>query len=453
MYAIDVKTFLRILMQLIKIINYTEVSRYCTMKFDCITTSTNIYVKALCIFLTIFFLTGCGNDDPTEVLIPPKDEKIVILVSLDGFRFDYLNFTDTPGFDRIIENGVKADALVPVFPTKTFPNHYSQVTGLYPENHGIISNLMYDPEFEEVFTLSNEGPKEGKWFGGEPIWVTAEKQGVKTATYFWPGSEAEIEGFRPSYYEEFDGSVPYTTRTNQVLNWLSMPSQSRPRLITLYFQATDPEGHRYGPDKELLTPSIQEVDREITRLLNGIENMDLEEIANVLVFSDHGMAQLSRDSVIFLDDYISLNDFSWLNISPITDIYPAEGKMDTIFNQLNNAHPKFEVYKKEDIPTELHIANHPRVPPMIGIVANGWSVTTRDFFDNNPNAFTGGTHGYRPEHPDMWGIFMAVGPDFIKGASVDSFESIHLYELICRLLAIEPAPNDGSLSVTSEMLN
>ena len=390
--------------------------------------------RILTLLLLSFILTTCKKDD--DASSNASDKKTLILVSMDGFRHDYFDFAESPALDQIAAEGVKAEALIPVFPSKTFPNHYTQVTGLYPENHGITANNMWDGIFGEIFTLSNGGPSDGRWFGGEPVWITAEKQGLTTATFFWPGSEVEIKGTRPTHWKPFDSSIPYSTRTQQVLDWLALPVKERPDFITLYFESPDSEGHSGGPNEAAVSEAIKKVDDEIAGLLQGIEIMGLDTLVNIIVVSDHGMSQLSRDSIIFIDDYISMDDAVFINTSPVTDIYPNAGKEDEIYDALKDAHPKYGVYKKGEIPIELHYNDHRRIAPIVGIAEDGWSVTTHQIFDNNPNAFTGGTHGYHPKYESMWGILLARGPSFKNGVEVAPFESIDLYELMCEILDI-----------------
>lgn len=401
------------------------------------------------ITVILLFLISCISCQEKEDNITPavSDEHVVLLISFDGFRYDYTDFAATPTLDLLAEEGTKAEGLIPVFPSKTFPNHYSQVTGLYPEHHGIISNTMYDSVFDATFTLSNGASREGRWYEGEPIWVTAEKQNKRTATYFWPGSDASIQDVRPTYYEIFNGSVPYSIRTNKVLEWLALPADKRPSFITLYYQATDPVGHQKGPDPEALKPAIIEIDAELKNLIDGIEALGMTKLVNIIVISDHGMSYLSNDRVIFLDDYVDLDEFTIINRSPVLDIIPKEGKEEKIFQALSGAHPQMSIHKKADMPEQWHYTNHRRIAPIIGVADDGWTITTHELYDNDPDGITGGNHGFDPKYQSMWGIFYAKGPDIQSGKKIPAFENIHLYELMCRLLNITPAQNDGNLSV------
>lgn len=382
-----------------------------------------------------------------------EPENYLILISFDGFRWDYLEKTETPNLDRLAANGVKANALIPAFPSKTFPNHYTIVTGLYPGNHGIVANTMYDPVFDATFSLGNrEEVQNGRWWGGEPIWVTAEKQGLKTLCNFWPGSEAEIQGVRPAYWIKYDGNVPNEERVQKVLDYLDKPAKERPSFYTIYFSDPDDYGHLVGPDSSAINVAIQECDARIGQLIAGLEQRDLFDKVNIMIVSDHGMAQLSQDRLIFLDDYLDPTNLKIINWSPVMDIWCDESEVDSIFNLINGKHPNFSVYKKQDIPERLHYSNNRRIAPIIGIADNGWSITTHDYFDSHQSFYTSGTHGYDPEHPDMHAFFLAHGPAFKSGVTVPAFENIQLYNLMAKVLDIEPEPNDEDIETINNVL-
>lgn len=409
--------------------------------------------NTLLLLLCILIITSCKKDGASSQN-ELDEEEIVLLISLDGFRHDYFDFAETPNFDKLIAEGVKADALIPIFPTRTFPNHYTQVTGLYPENHGIISNTMYDPIFDETFFIGtgSQPVTEGKWYEGEPIWATAKKNGLKSATYFWIGSEAEIAGHRPDYFKTYNGSVAHSERVDEVLNWLKMEAEMRPRFISLYFSLIDSRGHSSGPSPTALKSSIESIDETIGILIQGIEAQGKENQVNVIIVSDHGMAQLSRDRMIFLDDYISLEDVEVVNWTPNLDLIPVDGKLETVYQALKEVHPQLTVYKKEDLPESLHYKNHRRVTPITGWAENGWSISTHDVFERSPNSYQGGAHGYHPDNQDMHGIFIATGPSFKSGFTDRSFSNIHLYEMMCKILNIPSAQNDGNLNTVEQFL-
>ena len=375
---------------------------------------------------------------------------------MDGFRWDYFDKTTTPNFDEIIRGGSKAAALIPVFPTKTFPNHISIVTGKYPENHGIIANRMYDPVFNEYYYIG-EGSKpvlDGKWYEAEPIWVTVEKAGLKSMTMFWPASEAEIMGYRPTEYFVYNGSIKHDDRINQVLKWLDYPANKRPTFISLYFSHTDSYGHRYGPDSEKTKEAIKEMDRTIGNLVAGLKERNLFGQVNLLLVSDHGMAPIFSDSIIYLDDYINMETVEMVDWTPIGSMIPAFNSLNTL-DTLKDAHPKMNVYKKGEAPERLHYRNHRRIQPITLVADEHWSITTRknDVNDDHEKGATGGAHGYEQAYASMHGIFVGHGPGFKPGFKGPGFSNIHLYEMMCRLMGVSPVKNDGTVDSVLVFLN
>ena len=405
-------------------------------------------VTALIISFSIFSCKSPSNETRNT-----EPENYLILISFDGFRWDYMDKTDTPNLDRLVATGVKADALIPSFPSKTFPNHYTIVTGLYPENHGIVANTMHDPDFDGTFSLGNrEEVQNGRWWGGEPLWVTAENRGLKTLCNFWPGSEAEINGVRPTYWVTYDGNVPNEERVETVFRYLDKPAKERPSFYTIYFSDPDDYGHLGGPDSSSINIAIQECDARIGQLIAGLEQRNLFDKVNIMIVSDHGMAQLSQDRVVFLDDYLDPSNLNILNWYPILDIWCESSEIDSIFNLISGKHPQLSVYKKQDIPGRLHYSNNRRIAPIVGILDNGWSLTTHEYFESHQSHYSGGTHGYDPTHPDMHAFFLAHGPAFKSGITVYAFENIQLYNLMAKVLEIDPSPNNGDFSNISNVL-
>tara|TARA_B100000315_G_scaffold260939_1_gene328072 strand:+ start:3015 stop:4256 length:1242 start_codon:yes stop_codon:yes gene_type:complete len=407
----------------------------------------NLFKKYFLLIIAGTLLLSCGQTNDKN---SPKGYPL-ILISIDGFRWDYFDKTDTPHFDELIAGGVKAESLIPVFPSKTFPNHYSIVTGLYAENHGIVANRMYDPEFDAWFYIgeNSEPVSESRWWEGEPIWVTVEKQNKIAACMFWPGSEAEIQGVRPTYWRTYDHDLPKEDRISQVLAWLDMKEEDRPDFITLYFSDTDSWGHDYGPDAVEMAEVIEEIDESMGALLDSLEVRNLKDKINIIVVSDHGMTELSRERVVFLDDYINLDDVLFVDYSPVAALRPNDEMEDSIYLSLVNAHSNMNVYLKEEIPERLHYRNHRRITPIICFADDGWSITDHSYYDSYPDAFTGGTHGYDPVYDSMHGICIAYGPAFNNGITVPSIKIIHLYSLMAQVMNLQPAETDGSLdSVT-----
>ncbi len=403
----------------------------------------------LSLLLTACFTRRAMEPAPEAETFPPT----LILVSFDGCRYDYPEHAHTPALDAIAREGVKAEGLKTAFPSKTFPNHLTLVTGLYPGHHGILANTMYDAEHDRWYRLSNGAVADASWYRGEPIWVTAEKQGVKTATYFWPGSEAPIQGVRPTYWEAYDHHRPFAERVEQVLSWLDLPKGERPQFITLYFHEPDETGHQYGPLSPEALSALEEVDVQLEALLAGLKERGLEEKVNLMVVSDHGMTSTSRDSVIFLDDYINLDDVMVVDWSPLLALRPKEGKEEEVWQALKNAHPRMQVYRKDELPQHWHYEkSDPLVQPILALADEHWSITTHAYFDSHPHKPSPGAHGYDPAYSNMNAIFYARGPAFKRGYEAPLIENIHLYALMCHLLNIEPTEQDGKLDAVKDLL-
>jgi len=409
-------------------------------------------VKISLLFLLLVFAKGCETVKEAHGL-EADHQPILLLISIDGFAFDYFDKAETPTFDSLIDVGVKAEALIPVFPSKTFPNHYTQVTGLYPENHGITSNRMYDVAFDQYFSIGAESTTtgDGKWYQGEPIWVTARNQGLTTATMFWPGSDAEIKGVRPNYYFPYNGAIAPEDRIEQVLMWMQV-GRFRPQLITLYFEQVDQVGHLHGPNSPAVESAIRAVDGYLEKLMQSITLLGFADQVNIIIVSDHGMATKSRERMIFLDDYIDLAMVEVVNWSPVAELIPVSGKEAELYDQLVEVHPHLQVYRKGALPKRWHFNHHPRITPIVAVADVGWSIGSREYFKAHPKAYKGGTHGYDPAAPAMQGIFIATGPSFQSGVNIGAVEAVHLYELMCALLGLHPAENDGKLDVWDGVL-
>jgi predicted AlkP superfamily pyrophosphatase or phosphodiesterase len=375
---------------------------------------------------------------------------IVILVSIDGWRWDYLDRFAPPTLTRLARDGVWAEGLVPVFPSKTFPNHYTIVTGQYPGRHGIVSNSMVDAALPGRFTLGNRDVQQDtRWWGGEPLWVTAERQGAIAATMFWPGSDVEIAGDRPTHWRLFENALPDNDRVDQVLAWLAQPDRSRPTFLTLYFSGVDTAGHDAGPDAVETREAATQVDRAIARLIRGVDALGLSARTHYVVVSDHGMAALARERTIVLDDYVDLSTIDIVDSSPILGINARTISLAVLSAALKGRHPALQVFTREELPVQYRLRGHPRQPQIIGIADDGWHVTTRAWLDRDNGRVPGGTHGYDPRHRSMHGLFIAHGRRFRSGQVVPAFENVHVYELLCRLLGLRPASNDGDPAVTA----
>lgn len=399
--------------------------------------------------------TGCQSTaPPTSSATAEEDAPTpLIVISIDGLRWDYLDLHEAPTLTQLANEGTHVEHLIPVFPTKTFPNHYSIATGLYPSNHGIVSNTMYDPEMDASFSLSDrEAVMNPDWWGGEPIWVTAEQQGRTTATYFWPGSEAPVQGVRPTEWFEYDGSVPGTTRVGQALQWLDRPPKTRPDLITLYFSRVDTEGHYHGPRSDSVATALREVDGFIQRLLDGLAARGIMDEVNLIVTSDHGMSPTSQDRTLLLDDYVDLDDVRLTATNPVAMMEPHDDTpVDSVVAALEAA-PHLSAYRRGTLPDTFHFDDHRRIPSVVAVAENRWALSTRAQFEETPGRMDGGTHGYDPRTENMHTLLLAHGPAFRSSTTVEQLSLLHLYELMCALLEIEPAPNDGRLEAAQSLL-
>jgi predicted AlkP superfamily pyrophosphatase or phosphodiesterase len=380
----------------------------------------------------------------------------VILVAIDGFHPDYLQKYRAPHLQELARTGVRAKWLIPSYPTLTFPNFYTIATGLHPQNHGIVGNSIYDPGFNATFGLSKrEEVSNGRWWGGEPIWVTAEKQGQRAATYFFPGSEAEIGGVRPTFRQNFDEKVPDFQRVDTVLSWLDLPTAQRPTFFTLYFEEIDKAGHDAGPDSPAVANAVTDVDAALGRLMAGLWRRGIYHRVNLVVVSDHGMAPLKPTDVVLLDDYFDFKraqQIVWS--SQVVGIFPRQGEEEAIYNALKDKLLHAQVYRKADVPARFHYTRGPRIAPIICIADEGWAITQRSRY-NEARARTQGTrgaHGYDNQLESMRAIFVAHGPVFKGATVVEPFSNTEVYGMMTGVLGLKPAPNDGSSVTLHEVL-
>lgn len=385
----------------------------------------------------------------------------VLLVSLDGLGTDLLDRAPTPVLDRMAAEGVRARYLEPVFPTHTFPNHYTVVTGLHPDHHGIVANTMYDPEAGGWFRLDDrDAVEDPRWWGGEPIWVTAREQGLTAHTLFWPGSEAPVRGIRPNRWLRYDESLSYRARVDSVLSWLALPDDRRPDFVTLYFEEPDGTAHDHGPRAPETMAAAARVDTALGWLLDGLEERGQLDRVDLLVISDHGIAASSPRRVVRLEDHLPeglpMDSVRVVTHGPVAMLDARSGRPETVrrlLAALRGAHPRVEVHRKEGLPEHLHFGEHPRIPPVVALVDPGWLLLAGlPEEDGWQERIHRGMHGYDPTAPSMRSVFLARGPSFRRDATVPAFSSVHLYELMAHLLELEPAPNDGSLDSVRAVL-
>jgi predicted AlkP superfamily pyrophosphatase or phosphodiesterase len=381
-----------------------------------------------------------------------QPQSILILISIDGWRWDYLDRVDVPAIRSLAARGVRSEGLIPSFPTLTFPNHWTIVTGLLPDHHGIVSNTMVDRSIGPArFSMSAQTARDVRWWGGEPIWTTAMRQGRKAAAMFWPGSEAVF----PTYWKPYDTKVPNPDRVKQVLDWLALPEAERPAFNTLYFSDVDSAAHSTGPESPETFSAVRRVDEMIGRLIAGLTQAGLVDRTTLVVVSDHGLAETSVKRLIVLDDYISRSDVEvvdsggWLGINPGPTL-----TAEAIVERLSGRHQALTVYRKESLPPWLQYGSHRRIPAVVGLVEPGWLVTSRDMAARNAATrwMTGGAHGYSTRAKEMRGLFVAAGPRVQRGVTIGPLENIHLYHFMCAVLGLRAAQNDGDPARTAALL-
>lgn len=387
---------------------------------------------------------------PEQPAAPPGPEpedtaRYLIMISFDGMRYDFLDRVHTPGFDRVAAAGVRAAALIPSYPSKTFPNHYTLATGLYPANHGIVDNAFYDPAFDATYSIGDRASVEdGRWYGGEPIWKTAERQGLATASFFWVGSEAE--GLHPTYWKVYDGSVPNAARVDTVLAWLELPEERRPRLIMLYFSEVDDAGHRFGPDADQVDSAIVAMDGLLNRLLDGLAFVAVGDQVNLVLVSDHGMAPVPAGNIVFLEDYADLSAVRVVDNATQALLYVGgdENILWSTYDALNGRVPHADVRFREELPERWRYGHSRRVGELVVTADPGWMVAA-----TRARPWSGGgMHGWDPYLRAMRGIFLAAGPGVRAVGEVASFENVHVHPFAAALLGIDPAPGiDGTLEV------
>lgn len=394
-------------------------------------------LRILLLFVCCFFVASFTQFEKDV------DFKPVILISFDGFRPDYIDVYDTPNIDMIIRGGVRAQSMIPVYPTKTFPNHYSIVTGLYTENTGLIANTMYDEQFQAFYSLANRAAvQNARWYGGEPIWVTAEKQGKRAGVLFWPGSEAPIKGQFASYWKVYDHGMDYKARVDTVIHWLTLPVAERVDFVAMYFDAVDSYGHYYGVGSDSLKHAVKVVDEKLGYLINELKRVNIWPNVDIVISSDHGMTNSSDDRLIFLDEIIDLNDVMITDWNPVAMIRTKEGKHPEVIQKLRNAQKNYRVYSKEELPERFRMKDNPRVPDIVVEAHLGYSITSKTQYQER--GISPGVHGYDNQYPDMQAIFLAHGPSFKRNLLIPPFQNIHVYELLSSIMKLQAAPNDGS---------
>lgn len=382
--------------------------------------------------------TGSGG-----INAPHQREKpYVVLVSLDGFRPAYLDRFTLPNIRRIADRGARARAMIPVFPSLTFPNHYSLVTGSYAERHGIVSNSFYDPEFDESYSLADRrAVGDPKWYRGQPIWVTAETQGMVSACFFWPGSEAPIAGVRPTFWNRYDESIPNDARVRTVLEWLELPAERRPHMITLYFSELDSASHDGPLDSPAVEQAARSLDGSIGRLMAGIQALPIRDSVYILLTSDHGMVEMTPANEVALAPLVDMTYVARAFGGPVANLHvrDAASRATQVRDELNARLRHGRAYVRAELPERFHYRADPRAGDVVVVMEERWTLITGLRRLARPFRGRRGMHGWDPELPSMHALFVASGPGIRRGLTVPEVENVDVYPFMTELLGLRPA--------------
>ena len=387
-----------------------------------------------------------------------SDRPYVVLISFDGFSHEYVSLYDTPNLDKFILGGTSASRMVSSYPSKTFPNHYTMVTGLYPGNHGLIDNSFYDRQRKEVYRVSDRTKVEDEYYyGGTPLWQLVQQGGMKSASYFWVGSEAPVSGSFPDFYKIYDGKVPNEERINVVLDWLKLEEEERPNFVSLYFSFIDDVGHEYGPYSEEMAEAVVEADRLVGLLLDKMSSLSFKP--NVILVSDHGMMPMDNDPDTFIpfDKLINLENPAFLGVNNGTHghvyaITADNSQVDSLYNSLKlSAELGYGVYKHDNLPEHWNFEND-RVGDIF-MVADPGKYLTRSSRNIDSWEEEWGTHGFDPYVCEEVGaIFYANGPNIAVNKKIEEFQNIHLYPLIAEIFGLTIPEIDGRLEVLQPII-
>jgi predicted AlkP superfamily pyrophosphatase or phosphodiesterase len=413
------------------------------------------------LILVVAFSTGCATQPHADATFhsqgaPPAP---LLLISIDAYRADYLDRGLSPTLAMLSRDGVHAASMQPSFPSLTFPNHYTLVTGLRPDHHGIVNNTMVDPALGK-FSLSNrQAVSDGHWWHeGTPIWETAEAHGLRTATMFWPGSGANIHGRHPDEWKPFDEAVSADARVDQILAWLNVPAQRRPSFLTLYFDAVDHAGHKYGPDSPQVNDALRATDAALARLVQGLKQDGLFEKMNIIIVADHGMASVPLANSVMIDKLVPIDTVQTVSMGilagfNLTSNTPAANSdFAAVERTLEQPQQHMRCWDKTRVPKRLDYGSNPRVPQLLCLADVGWRITTTDYAASHAGHISVGEHGYDNADPLMQAVFVAHGPSFRHGANVPAFPNVDVYPLMTHLLHIPAAPNDGDYDAVKGML-
>ncbi len=375
-------------------------------------------------------------------------DNYTVIISLDGLRWDYLDTYDVPFLNQLAREGVKA-VMQPSFPSKTFPNHYTLATGLTPDHHGVIANTFWDRERGVEFSLGNKETRaDGRYYGGDPVWLTAKHQGVKTAAVFWVGSDVAVNGEHPTYWRDYQTQqLDYPDRVAEIIRLLKLPEQDRPHLVMAYFEEPDRSGHNYGPMNRMTRRALEELDLLLSNLWARIQLLPIADKVNFIVTGDHGMTSVDPKRFVDIDDVLPKHWYErFCNDYPTLIYASAPQYVDSIYDALQGV-DHIRAWKKADIPAYLGYGTNKNMGDVVVLPDVGW------LFADKPSKKQRGSHGFDHTAADMQVGFRAIGPDFKVGyEKPDRFRNVCVYPLLCYLLGVTPSPNDGSLDEVRDML-
>jgi predicted AlkP superfamily pyrophosphatase or phosphodiesterase len=404
---------------------------------------------------------GSGGSNRPEHL----DQPYIVLVSLDGFKAEYLDRMPLPNLKRVMQRGTRAKGMIPVFPSLTFPNHYSLVTGLHPGRHGIVANRFYDPARKMSYAYTDTKiVSDGAWYGGEPIWVTAEQQGMVSACFFWPGSEAPVKGVHATYWNSYNGKIPNAERVRAVLAWLQLPAERRPHVITLYFSEVDTATHEGPLDSPAVVEAVQSLDGSVGQLLDGIEALPIRDRVYVVITSDHGMVNTSDAQTVRLDSLLDASEMAEVEASfggPVANIYLRGGliRARPLVEKINRKLARGTAYLRSEMPERFHYHTDPRAGDIVIVMDESWSLTVprppragAASAERSP-AEQRGSHGWDNILPSMRAVFVIIGPGIRQGALIDDVRNVDVYPLMTELLGLKPAADiDGRQGAISALV-
>ncbi len=405
-----------------------------------------LYRDVIKISATVLFcLIQCA------LLAQSPSSSTVILVSFDGFRYDYADREALPHFQEMKAKGAAASSMIPSYPSKTFPNHYTLVTGLYPGHHGLVDNTFYDSITGQVFAIKKRNMvQDSFYYGGTPLWQLVQTYGMKSASFFWVGSEAPVAGRYPDYYRYYDDGIPDRQRIETVLEWLRLPEEMRPQFISLYFSVVDDVTHRFGPDASQSVDALHYADSLLGELISGVRSIDLP--VNIIVVSDHGMYPMKAGEDKFLDPAkimtLPEEGLRIVNNETHVHLYCEEPLRSELFRELTENESHYRAYLRENTPDKWHYNSSYRIGDIVIEAEPGYS-----FLESVLHKASFGSHGYDPyQTPEMHAIFYAMGPDIRPGVRLPSFENVHVYPLIALLLGLPAGVTDGDPEVLRSIL-